>query len=106
MGNEYRGGGSWKAMLQSEVQGSLCGSHSYKTPVCVSSELLWPWSFKQLCAWLMKPMPAVSGLLIYSFSCHVKSQNPFEIRHLLWSCNKWNACFPRIPVWNCTKSKK
>lgn len=106
MGNEYRGGGSWKAMLQSEVQGSLCGSHSYKTPVCVSSELLWPWSFKQLCAWLMKPMPAVSGLLIYSFSCHVKSQNPFEIRHLLWSCNKWNACFPRIPVWNCTKSEK
>lgn len=27
----------------------------------------------------MKSVPAVSGLLIYSFSCHVKSQKPFEI---------------------------
>lgn len=40
IGNEYRGGGSREPMLQSEVEGGLCSSRSYKTPVCVSSELL------------------------------------------------------------------
>lgn len=38
--NESRGGGSGEAMLQSEVEGGLCSSRSYKAPVCVSRELL------------------------------------------------------------------
>lgn len=31
IGNEYRGAGSREAMLQSEVEGGLCSSHSHET---------------------------------------------------------------------------